>query len=68
MGLECETVYVADDSAVPLGKGKTGRRGVAGTVFVHKCAGAVAKKVRSEGERSDSNSKLRNFTLFPYTA
>ena len=33
---------VADDCAVPRKKGITGARGVAGTVFVHKAAGAAA--------------------------
>jgi hypothetical protein len=33
------TVVVADDCALPEGKGVTGGRGVAGTVFVHKVRG-----------------------------
>lgn len=33
---------VADDCALPKSKGITGARGVAGTVFVHKIAGAAA--------------------------
>ena len=33
---------VDDDCALPVGKGITGGRGVAGTVFVHKVAGAAA--------------------------
>lgn len=37
-----EMVVVADDSALPEGKGITGGRGVAGTCFVHKVAGSVA--------------------------
>jgi dihydroxyacetone kinase len=69
-GLKVEMVVVADDTALPKGKGEgcgveggrkkgvkdyvtclpgirvhsgiTGRRGVAGTVFVHKVAGAAA--------------------------
>jgi dihydroxyacetone kinase len=35
-GFKVEMVVVADDCAVPEGKGVTGGRGVAGTVFVHK--------------------------------
>ena len=35
---------VADDCAVARSKGITGARGVAGTVFVHKAAGAAAGK------------------------
>lgn len=52
-GMACETanaegrsvrmVVVADDCAVPRTKGITGARGVAGTVLVHKFAGASAK-------------------------
>eukprot|EP00038_Savillea_parva_P012412 m.204500 g.204500 ORF g.204500 m.204500 type:complete len:607 (-) comp22552_c0_seq1:145-1965(-) len=41
-GLNVEMVVVADDCALPRDKGITGRRGVAGTVFVHKVAGAAA--------------------------
>jgi dihydroxyacetone kinase-like protein len=35
-------VVVKDDVAVPDSLYSTGRRGIAGTVFVHKCAGAKA--------------------------
>ena len=35
-------VIVEDDCALPIGKGITGGRGVAGTCFVHKIAGALA--------------------------
>lgn len=41
-GRAVETVYVADDAAVDGGP-VTGRRGIAGTVFVHKVAGALAE-------------------------
>lgn len=41
-GLKAEMVVVEDDCALPLGKGITGGRGVAGTIFVHKVAGAAA--------------------------
>ena len=41
-GICVETVVVADDCALPEGKGVTGGRGVAGTVLVHKVAGAAA--------------------------
>ena len=36
------SVIVRDDVAVPDSTFSTGRRGIAGTVFVHKCAGAKA--------------------------
>mmetsp|Transcript_4640 Transcript_4640/g.5542 ORF Transcript_4640/g.5542 Transcript_4640/m.5542 type:complete len:588 (-) Transcript_4640:619-2382(-) len=43
-GIIVEMVVVADDCALPEGKGVTGGRGVAGTVFVHKVAGAAAQR------------------------
>eukprot|EP00529_Nitzschia_sp_RCC80_P013560 CAMPEP_0113496430 /NCGR_PEP_ID=MMETSP0014_2-20120614/30117_1 /TAXON_ID=2857 /ORGANISM="Nitzschia sp." /LENGTH=585 /DNA_ID=CAMNT_0000390351 /DNA_START=94 /DNA_END=1847 /DNA_ORIENTATION=- /assembly_acc=CAM_ASM_000159 len=41
-GIPTQMVIVADDCAVPRTKGITGARGVAGTVLVHKIAGAAA--------------------------
>lgn len=41
-GRKCAMVVVADDSALERTKGVTGARGVAGTVLVHKVAGAAA--------------------------
>ena len=43
-GIQCRMVVVADDVAVPRKKGITGARGVAGTVLVHKVAGAAAER------------------------
>ncbi|KAI9860792.1 MAG: hypothetical protein M1813_005715 [Trichoglossum hirsutum] len=44
-GLQVEMVVVGDDVGVGRKKGgKVGRRGIAGTVLVHKIAGAVAAK------------------------
>jgi dihydroxyacetone kinase len=40
--INVKIVIVEDDCALPVGKGITGGRGVAGTVFVHKVAGAAA--------------------------
>ena len=42
-GIEVEQVIVADDVAVQNSTWTTGRRGIAGTVFVHKIAGAAAE-------------------------
>lgn len=42
-GIKVEAVYVNDDIAVKDSLYTVGRRGVAGTVFVHKCAGAAAE-------------------------
>jgi dihydroxyacetone kinase len=60
-GLQVEMVVVADDCALPQTKGITGRRGVAGTVLVHKIAGAAAaagldlSKVKTEAEQAIAN-------------
>lgn len=45
-GVACEMVIVGDDCALP-DKGITGRRGVAGTLLVHKLAGATARAGKS---------------------
>ncbi|MBQ6737628.1 MAG: dihydroxyacetone kinase subunit DhaK [Synergistaceae bacterium] len=42
-GIKVEKVIVADDVAVENSTWTTGRRGIAGTVFVHKIAGAAAE-------------------------
>ena len=41
-GYAVEMCVVADDCALPPPLGIAGRRGLAGTLFVHKCAGAAA--------------------------
>ncbi|AEE32291.1 Dihydroxyacetone kinase [Arabidopsis thaliana] len=41
-GFDIETVIVGDDCALPPPRGVAGRRGLAGTVLVHKVAGAAA--------------------------
>ncbi len=41
-GISVESVVVKDDVAVPDSTYSTGRRGIAGTIFVHKIAGAAA--------------------------
>jgi dihydroxyacetone kinase-like protein len=43
-GIEVDSVVVKDDVAVPDSTYSTGRRGIAGTVFVHKIAGAKAER------------------------
>lgn len=49
-GFDVEMCVVADDCALPKSKGITGARGVAGTVFVHKIAGAAAAAGKSLAE------------------
>jgi len=46
-GIPVSMVVVGDDCAIPREKGVTGRRGIAGTCFVHKIAGAAAEAGRS---------------------
>uniref|UniRef100_A0A2K1R7M0 DhaK domain-containing protein n=1 Tax=Populus trichocarpa TaxID=3694 RepID=A0A2K1R7M0_POPTR len=41
-GYKVETVIVGDDCALPPPRGIAGRRGLTGTILVHKVAGAVA--------------------------
>ena len=43
-GLNVKSVIVKDDVAVPDSTYSTGRRGIAGTIFVHKIAGAKAEE------------------------
>ncbi|WP_089967547.1 dihydroxyacetone kinase subunit DhaK [Lihuaxuella thermophila] len=43
-GIEVKKIVVNDDVAVEDSTYTTGRRGIAGTVFVHKIAGALAEK------------------------
>lgn len=49
-GIPCQMVVVADDTALARTKGITGARGVAGTVLVHKVAGAAAVRGKSLDE------------------
>ena len=50
-GIEAEMVVMADDAGVGRARGgKVGRRGIAGTVLVHKIAGALAAGGASLGE------------------
>jgi dihydroxyacetone kinase len=49
-GINTETVVVADDIALADSEENAGRRGLAGTVFVHKIAGAAAQQGKSLAE------------------
>ncbi|WP_411963462.1 dihydroxyacetone kinase subunit DhaK [Haloferax sp. YSMS24] len=49
-GVDVEQVVVNDDVAVEDSLYTSGRRGVAGTIFVHKCAGAKAAEGADLGE------------------
>ena len=49
-GIHTSSVIVRDDVSVPDSDYSTGRRGIAGTVFVHKAAGAKAEQGASLDE------------------
>lgn len=60
-GKEVETVIVKDDVAVEDSTYSTGRRGIAGTVFIHKIAGAMAEKGASLAEvKRVANKAIEN--------
>lgn len=70
-GIKVEQVIVNDDIAVEDSTHTTGRRGVAGTVLVHKVAGALAEKgasleeVKAAAERLISQTKTLGVALSP---
>ena len=57
-GITVESVIVNDDVAVENSTFTTGRRGIAGTVFVHKIAGAKAEQGASLQEVKDVAEKV----------
>lgn len=57
-GIEVEKVVVADDVAVENSTWTVGRRGIAGTVFVHKIAGAKAEDGGSLAEVKEVAEKV----------
>ena len=46
-GITVATVYVADDVALAHVQDRAGRRGIAGTVLVHKIAGSPRRKAEA---------------------
>lgn len=64
-------VVVRDDVAVPDSTFSTGRRGIAGTVFVHKCAGAKAAaggsldEVARIAQKTADNVRSMGFAMTP---
>ena len=70
-GIRVEKVVVKDDVAVEENENTTGRRGVAGTVFVHKIAGAKAAaganldEVKAAAEKAIKNVHTFGFALSP---
>ncbi|MCL1992634.1 MAG: dihydroxyacetone kinase subunit DhaK [Spirochaetes bacterium] len=72
-GLEVDYVKVCDDIAVEDSLYTVGRRGVAGTVFVHKIAGAAAQRgddlagVKRLAQKAADNVRSLGFALSPCT-
>lgn len=72
-GIQVEKVVVKDDIAVEESENTTGRRGVAGTVFVHKIAGAKAEtgadlqEVKHCAEKAIQNVRTFGFAFSPCT-
>lgn len=72
-GIRVEKVVVNDDVAVENSTWTTGRRGIAGTIFVHKCAGACAEAggdldaVKAVAEKVIANVRSMGMALAPCT-
>ena len=70
-GIEVESVVVKDDVAVLDSTYSTGRRGIAGTVFVHKIAGAKAEtgaglpEVKAAAEHAIANIRSMGMAMTP---
>ena len=72
-GIEVDQVVVADDVAVENSTWTTGRRGIAGTIFVHKLAGACAEAggsladVKAVAEKVIANVRSMGMAVAPCT-
>ena len=72
-GIKVEKVVVNDDVAVENSTWTTGRRGIAGTVFVHKIAGAKAEtgasleEVKAVADKVVANVRSMGMALAPCT-
>ena len=66
-GIKVDAVYVNDDIAVKDSLYTVGRRGVAGTVLVHKCAGAAAEMGKElEEVKAVANKVIANVRSFGF--
>ena len=71
--IEVDKVIVADDVAVENSTWTTGRRGIAGTIFVHKIAGAKAEEgaslaeVKAVAEKVIANVRSMGMGIEPCT-
>jgi dihydroxyacetone kinase-like protein len=72
-GIQVDKVIVDDDVAVENSTWTTGRRGIAGTIFVHKIAGAKAEagadllEVKRVAEKVIANVRSMGMALSPCT-
>lgn len=72
-GITVEQVVVNDDVAVENSTWTTGRRGIAGTIFVHKIAGACAEEggdlqaVKAVAEKVIANVRTMGMAIAPCT-
>ena len=72
-GIQVAKVIVNDDVAVENSTYTTGRRGIAGTLFIHKIAGALAEEgaslaeVQRVAEKVIANVRSKGFALTPCT-
>jgi len=72
-GIDVKQVVVNDDVAVENSTYTTGRRGIAGTIFIHKIAGAAAEagkslnKVQSIANKVVNNVRSMGMSLTPCT-
>lgn len=70
-GIKCDKVIINDDVAVENSTWTEGRRGIAGTVFIHKIAGAAAEagmdidSVRKIAEKVNANVKSMGMAITP---
>ena len=68
-----ESVVVRDDVAVPDSTYSTGRRGISGTIFVHKIAGAAAEsgknldEVKAVAQKACDNIRSMGMAMTPCT-
>ena len=72
-GIVVESVITRDDVAVADSTYSTGRRGIAGTVFVHKIAGAAAEagknleEVKAVAQKTIDNMRSMGMAMTPCT-
>lgn len=67
LGVKVDSVIVNDDIAVKDSSYTVGRRGVAGTVFVHKVAGAAAEMGKELAEvKAAANKAIANVRSFGF--